>query len=209
MAFYPCLQAVSSPTPSSTPSIALVANITTSGSSTYTITENGLYLLIVSDSYQGSRSITLPSGRTPIINETIETSYGSTIVVVELQANDVVTLDATPGGWLAFSKQVYKLSNLSVVSLYGKQANNDGTYSYTVPSIGQYLVVGICFGLSTQLKQYTDETEQSTVCRSIANEVGLYAYTRIYIDEGTNIPELTLFGYDGGGVNYLALNVTY
>ena len=52
--------------------IELVENNTTSGSSSFTITEDGTYLIIVSVSHLGSRIITLPQGRTATISQDVE-----------------------------------------------------------------------------------------------------------------------------------------
>lgn len=206
MAFYPCLQAVSTPAPSTLPSINLLQSYTTSGASNYTVTENGTYMFIVSNSLSGSRSITLPQGRTAIVNEAVETTYGMTVVIVELQANDVVGLSATPDQWLAFSKQVYKIEDLTSFSVVGSQANNDGHYTYSLPSAGQYLLIGLCFG--RDVTNYYDESDVLLIPYILYNDINILTLTKICYGNLTTIPEQALYGYDGGGVCFLALSVS-
>ncbi len=189
--------------------IELVENNTTSGSSTFTITENGTYLIIVSVSHQGSKSITLPQGRTATIEQAVEVAdeghRGMTVVIADLEANDVVTLSATPSQWNAFSKQIYKLSNVSASSVYSTQAKADGNQTFSVPASGNYLVVGLCFGISSGY--YYDMTSGSIASKNVTTNVGVNAIAKVYADEGNNIPVLDLYGYDGGGAFFIAINI--
>lgn len=211
MAFYPCLQAVNTGGSSAYPHVSLVQEYTTSGASTYTITESGTYLLIVSNSLQGSRDITLPAGRTAIINENIEPTsgsiYGTTVVVVDLQANDEIILSASPGGWTAFSKQVYKLEDATISSVYGTQANIDGHYSYTLSGSGTYILVGVCFGRTTF--DYYDESSVRTCCYLGHDSPVNCTYTKVVVGTGDEIGQHDLYGYDGGGVDFIAINISY
>jgi hypothetical protein len=185
--------------------IELVENNTTSGSSTFTITEDGTYLIVVSNSYQGSRSITLPQGRTATINQDVETTYGMTIVVADLQENDVVTMSATPSTWAAFSKQIYKLTNINTGLVQNKVAKNDGSQTFSVPTSGDFLVVGLCFGRTSA--DYRDDTAETKAAKSISREVGANTNVNVYADKGENIPTLDLYGYDGGGAFFISINI--
>lgn len=188
--------------------IELVENNTTSGSSSFTITEDGTYLIIASVSYQGSRSITLPQGRTATINQDVEIAdghRGMTVVVVDLEEDDVVTISTTPSQWNAFGKLIYKLSNVSVSSVYSTQTKADGTQTFSVPTSGDYLVVGLCFGL--QSGYYYDLTEEDYATKNITTRVGVNTLSRIFADKGNNIPTLELYGNDGGGAFFIAINI--
>lgn len=189
------------------PSIQLIHNNTTSGSSTYTVTEAGTYMIIVSNSLGGSRSITLPQGRTASFNEDIETTYGSTVVIADLQANDVITMSAAPDQWVAFSKQIYKLNNLTVASVSTKDAKNDTQESYTATGSSKYMIVGICFGRT--VNDYYESTSDAQTSRNLLNRDGVNTLTHIYLDVADNTPTVILYGYDGGGVNYIRFNVAY
>ena len=190
--------------------VELLEDNTTSGSSTYTITESGTYLIVVSVSFRGTRSITLPAGRTAKINQSVEIDNdgvrGMTVVVADLQANDVVTMSATPSTWAAFSKQIYKLTNVSVTSVYSTQAKVDGTQTFSVPTSGDYLVLGLCFGL--QSGYYYDLTEETYASKNITARVGVNTLSRIFVDSGENIPTLELYGNDGGGDFFVAISLS-
>lgn len=188
--------------------IELVENNTTSGSSSFTITEDGTYLIIVSVSHQGSRIITLPQGRTATISQDVEINdghRGMSVVVADLMANDVVTLSATPTNWNAFGKLIYKLSNTSVNAVYSTKSKADGTETFSVPKSGDYLVVGVCFGL--QSGYYYDLTEEDYATKNITTRVGVNTLSRIFADKGNNIPTLELYGNDGGGAFFIAINI--
>lgn len=189
------------------PSIQLVENNTTSGSSTFTVAESGTYMIIVSNSLGGSRSVTLPQGRTALFNEAIETTYGSTVVIVELQANDVITMSASPDQWVAFSKQIYKINNFAVSSVAVKDAQNDTSDSYSRTGSGKEMAIGICFG-RTSADFYESTIEYKSV-RSLMNKNGVNTITHIYIDEISNTPTIELYGFDGGGINYISFNISY
>lgn len=188
--------------------IELVENNTTSGSSTYTIEEDGTYLIIASVSHQGTRSITLPQGRTATIEQDVELNdghRGMTVVVADLEEDDVVTMVTTPSQWNAFGKLIYKLSNVSADSVYSTQAKGDGTQTFSVPTSGNYLVVGLCFGL--QSGYYYDLTEENSASKNITTRAGVNTLLRIFVDSGENIPTLELYGNDGGGDFFIALNI--
>jgi len=189
------------------PSIQLIHNNTTSGSSTYTVTEAGNYMIIVSNSLGGSRSITLPQGRTASFNEDIETTYGSTVVIAELQANDVITMSATPDQWVAFSKQIYKLDNFYVRSVSSKDAQNDTQDSYILTGNIQCMIIAICFGRT--VNDYYESTSDGHTSRNLLNREGVNTLTHIYLDVADNIPMITIYGYDGGGINYIRFAVYY
>lgn len=191
--------------------IELIEDNTTSGSSTYTITADGTYLIIASVSYQGSRSIALPQDRTATINQSVEVSGGQrgmTVVIADLQVDDVVTMSATPSSWNAFSKQIYKLNNITASSVADTDAANDTTKSFSISSTGNYLVVGLCFGLNSA--NYRDDTVYSfsKAFKGMSNKVGVNTITKVIADDATNIPELTLYGYDGGGAFYIAISIS-
>lgn len=188
--------------------IELVENNTTSGSSSFTITEDGTYLIIVSVSHQGSRSITLPQGRTATISQDVEINdghRGMSVVVVDLMANDVVTLSATPTNWNAFGKLIYKLSNTSVNAVYNTKSKADGTETFSVPTSGDYLVICVCFGLTSGY--YYDLTDEVFASKNITNRTGVNTLSRVFADKGENIPTIELYGNDGGGDFFVAISL--
>lgn len=189
------------------PSIELIENNTTSGATTHTITQNGTYMIIVSNSLGGSRSITLPQGRTALFNEDIETTYGSTVVIADLQANDVVTMSASPDQWVAFSKQIYKLNNFVVNSVSLKDAQNDISDNYTVTGNNKYMIIATCFGRT--VNDYYESTSDAKTCRSLLNKNAVNTLTHIYLDVADNTPTIVIYGYDGGGINYIRFSVSY
>ena len=194
--------------PQSQPVIIPVFSNTSSGSSTYTILEDGLYLIEVTNSYQGSRSITLPSGRTPIVNQTIDgSSRGTTIEIVELQSGDEITLSATASTWLAFSKSVFLLKNIVVSSVYDTDGVDDTTLTYnSIPSTDDYyMTIGVCFGRQTE--NYYDGTVNTQIPLEQEDFSGIMTLGSIRIDKGSNFPTLSYYGYDGGGAYLCVLSV--
>lgn len=177
------------------------------GETSYTVLEKGLYLIIVSVSYQGNKSITLPQGRTPIVNENVvvNTSIGVQCVAVNLFEGDIVTLNAQNSNWAAFSKQIYKLKGITIQSVYGTDAVQDNTLSFSVPdNDNEYMVIGTCFGGESH--KFTVNTDGTPAIKTFVG--GTETYTVIMADKGHFVPDLEMYGYDGGGVFFVGLNIT-
>lgn len=173
----------------------------TSGTTTYTIAEDGIYLIAVVYSHNGSGSYSLPSGRTPsyandfLINNT----KGAKLAVVALQTGDVVTMSATPASWSAFAKVVIKLSQ-GVTTLVDSATASDVVCNYTL-STGTGTV--LCFMASwarqangTNLYDYTPASVSTNM---IAGYVGVNTLLRIFTCDVSNFPTINTKGYDGGG----------
>lgn len=191
-----------------TPIIIPVFNSTESGISTYTVIEDGLYLIEVSNSYSGTRSITLPSGRTPIVNEAISgDSRGTTIEIVELKSGDEITLSATVSQWVSFSKNISLLRNIEVLNVYDTDYADDTTLTYnSIPSTDDYyMTIGVCFG--RQENNYYDGTVNTKIPSEQEDFSGTTTLGSIRLDKGKNFPELSYYGYDGGGAYLCVLNV--
>lgn len=185
-----------------------VFNDVSSGSSTYTVIEDGLYLIEVSNSYQGTRSITLPSGRTPIVSQTLTgDNRGLDVNIVELQKGDEVILSATASTWLAYSKSIFLLKNIEVSGVYDTDYADDITLTYdSIPSTDDfYMTVGVCFG--RERGKYYDSTVNTAIPFEQDDECGAMSLCSIRLDKGRNFPELSYYGYDGGGAYLCVLSV--
>lgn len=181
-----------------TPSITKVYDSNTSGSSSYTVLKDGLYLIINSYSYNATHSVTL--SRTPIISGYIGSDRGMTWDIVNLKKDDVVTMVNTPSSWDAFGKVIYLLENITVDSLSDSEGVDDGTAILTPPS-GNYLMVGVAMGrTSNDYSNNTDTTGFNGI--KLEDEIGVNTSIGVYY--GDDIPEGNFYGYDGGG-GYIAL----
>ena len=181
-----------------------VYNNGTSGSSSYTITEDGLYLIIASYSHNGSASITLPSGRTAILSSTVVSgARGMKWCLVELQTNDIVTMSATASSWISFSKSIYKLSNMnfgSSSSINGSRAVNDGTATLSPPNDSKKaLIFGIAEGrTSSNISNSTNKTGK-VIDAQYESTIGVNTLVALYYGTASALPTISLYGYDGGG----------
>lgn len=189
------------------PTIIPVFNNLDRGNSTYTVLEDGLYLIEVSNSYQGSRSITLPSGRTSIISQSMTgTDRGMSIEIVELKSGDEITLSATSMQWTALSKCIFLLKNIEVLSVQDTDYADDTTLAYSsIPSTDNYyMTIGVCFGAGPG--KYYDSTVDTVVPLERDDEGGNLSLCSIRFDKGKNFPTLSYYGYDGGGAYLCVLN---
>lgn len=190
------------------PTIIPVFNNLDRGNSTYTVLEDGLYLIEVSNSYQGTRSIMLPSGRTSIISQSMTgTDRGMSIEIVELKSGDVITLSATSMQWTALSKCIFLLKNIEVLSVYDTDYADDTTLTYSsVPSTeDHYMSIGVCFGAGPS--KYYDSTVDTTIPLERDDEGGNLTLCSVRLDKGKNFPTLSYYGYDGGGAYLCVLSV--
>ena len=188
-----------SPTPSN-PQIIKVYDDTTSGSSTYTVIQDGLYLIINSYSAYSTHSITLPQNRIPIVSGDVGIDRGMSWNVVELQTGDVITIETIPSDWVAFSKVIYRLEDIIVKSLANSVGVDDSTATLTPPT-GTFLMVGVSMGRTSS--DYVNNTVTTGHdCLTVEGEVGVNTTIGTYY--GNDLPEGNFYGYDGGG-GYIAL----
>ncbi len=183
---------------SKTPEIQYIFNSAQTGEETFTITENGKYLIVVSYSYNGSGSITLPSGRTPEIDESFlgNDARGFKVVIANLTAGDIVTMSNTVGDHTARAKCILKLNNISdLTTKTDSNVQNDSTVSPTVYATGKTLFIGLCCGrLGGNYYDYSRDYGGEIY----AGVIGENTLIRVvYTNDTLTIP-VYLYGYDGG-----------
>lgn len=186
-------------------SIALKYNNGTAGSSSYTIEDDGLYLVIASRSYSGTATITLPSGRTPILSKDLEQgNRGMKWRLVELLSGDIVTMSASASSWVSFSKSIYKLSNTGFNNLsstiYNNATSNDGTAQLAPPNTAnKCLLVGIAMGRTSANRRNDTVTTGKIIEAEYTGAVGVNTLVALYYGTGSDLPTIKMYGYDGGG----------
>ena len=182
--------------------ITLVYQNGTAGTSTYTIAEDGYYLIAVTFSNAGSGSITLPDGRTAAYSGDfiINSVKGTRIAVVRLYAGDVVTMSTTVAEWLANAKVVIKLP-FSVTALVDSATASDADIHYTL-STGSGTVLCVMSAWSKQLNAsgLFDLTPLDVGVNGIAGVVGTNCLLRVFTCDTADFPTIFAKGYDGGGV---------
>lgn len=188
-------------------SLTLKYSSGTAGTETYTVTENAKYMIINGWSWQGSQGVgkgvtTLPSGRTPIIDEEIinSSTFGYRLTIADLQVGDVVTMTNYNAGWVANTKLIYKLNNINPTSLIHQTTAGDGWID--VPSItgsGKALFIGACCGKTTSNIQDTSTSnlnpDDDFMLAGYTNTNFLFRITYCSIP---NMPYYKMYGYDGG-----------
>lgn len=175
------------------------------GNSNYTITEDGLYLIVVSAGYQGSLNITLPSGRTAMLNTPlIATLRKATFVVAELQEGDVVYTQANYNGpWPNSARVICKLSNVETISVNYSMIKGDSTTSPTMPTddTHRYIIFGISGGrTSANSVDYTKYNEDTP---HFSKKVGNNSTAMCEWGDLELLVKPSMYGYDGGAVSYV------
>ena len=188
----------------STPAFTLVYNNATSGTTTYSVNANGIYLIISSYSANGQGSITLPAGRTALLSQTLSSTNqrGMKWVLVELQRGDSISIYSAAGAWLAFSKAIFFLENSrfrSASELVNSTIVSDGLAQLNPPNdSNKYLVFGV--GMGRGNGNYSDNTSLTgaTVDTYEKDNIGSYTVTGLYYGTGSEMPVVKFYGYDGG-----------
>lgn len=174
----------------------------TSGTTTYTIEEDGDYLVAVIYSHNSTASYSLPSGRTPsYANDFIMGgTMGVKLAVVALQTGDVVTMSATPASWVAFAKVVIKLP-MAVDTLIDSVAINTQTVcDYTLSTgSGKILCFMTCWSRYSSGTTLYDYTAASKNIDMLAGYVGVNTLIRVFTCDVVDFPHIKAYGYDGGG----------
>lgn len=190
---------------SKTPEIQYIFNSAQTGEETFTITENGKYLIVVSYSYNGSGSITLPSGRTPEIDESVlgNDARGFKVVIANLNSGDIVTMSNTVADHTARAKCILKLNNISdLTTKTDSNIQNDSTVSPTVSTTGKTLFIGLCCGrLYGNYYDYSHNYGGEVYTGAIGENTLIRVN---YIDGVLTVP-IYLYGYDGGYGGYIVL----
>lgn len=206
MAWYRCIGG-SSPTPVVEPTLTLKYENATTGSTTYTVDSDGIYLIVVTYALAGLGSITLPSGRTAmysgdfLFTDAQNREKGTKIAVVSLEAGDVITMSATPSSsWTAFSKLVIELP-FAVTTLVDSNKVSDTNMSYTLSTgTGDILCIMTAWARQNNGTNLYDYTKPVVDSEMVAGFAGVNTMFRVFICDADNFPTITARGYDGGGV---------
>lgn len=172
----------------------------TAGSSTFTIDETGVYLLLTVYSLNGSGSITLPAGRTASYTGSvlISNAKGMVITVAELQRGDVVTMETSVSSWVANTKAVIKIPT-AVTTLVDSATAGDTDISYTLSTgSGEVLCVATAWARLLRVDNIYDISDITN--NMIAGIVDTNVYLRIFACDASDFPTIRMYGYDGGGV---------
>ena len=176
---------------------------TTSGTSTYTIVEDGIYLIAVVYSYNGTASYSLPSGRIPhYANDfIIGGTMGVKLAVATLESGDIVTMSSTPASWVAFAKVIIKLPMVVDTLIDSVSANTQGVpCEYTLSTgSGKVLCLMFCWSRFLNGTNLYDYTTLSKDIDMLAGYVGANTLMRIFTCDVTDFPHIKAYGYDGGG----------
>ena len=190
------------------PSITRVFNNTARGGNTYTIQEDGIYLILTSGGSMDASpyQISLPSGKTPLFAESglVSDNYKPySFVIADLSAGDVVTLTGDyNSSYTAMQKTIYKLSNLGInsnsVKLTLIKGNNvSAGIQYSCPNdSNHYLVFGYAGCASGRATTIEDQSSGGNPEAYISENVGIQTVTGIYYGTGTNMPTVKFKGYN-------------
>ena len=197
------------------PQMIPVANYHGSNSSVpffYTVLEDGLYLIVTSNGYTGTRSVTLPQNRTAIINQDVAPegdSRGALVVAANLQTNDEVEIiSGHGGGWQQNGCIIFLLKNITLTTVYDTEAISDNTLTYDLPSDNNYyLSIGVCMGGGIG-NFYDSIVDTSAPLLKENFLIGQNTEFVAYLETGNSTPQLSMYGYDGGGVCYCIINAT-
>lgn len=178
----------------------------------YTVLEDGLYLVVTSNGYTGARSVTLPQGRTAIINQDVAPtgdSRGALFVASYLQSGDVIDIISGYGGtWQENGCMVFLLKNIALSTVYDTDSIADDTLTCTLPSNNNYyLSLGVCMGSNIN-NFYDSITDVVAPLLKLNMLIGQNTEIVVYLNTGNLTPQLDMYGFDGGGVCYCIINAS-
>ena len=207
MAWYRCGGNSSSPTPVITPTLLKKYSNGTTGTTTFTIDEDGTYLVVVVYSHNGSGSYSLPAGRTATYSGDflVNGTKGMKLAVVDLVAGDVVSMTTSVGAWAANAKVVIKLP-FSITGLVDSSTASDAVFNYTLSTgTGTVLAVMATWARQSNGTNLYDYSEIGDDSDTLAGVVGVNTLLRVFACEVSNFPTLKAYGYDGGGTTLAVL----
>lgn len=178
------------------------------GQESYTIEDDGLYLLVAVYTHNGYGSISLPQGRTSLFNDMVGDVRGFIVNIAELQAGDIVNIIATASSWIGQTKQIFKLDSINIEGrLLFKGIGTDTRVNVYNDMLGEY-THALCIGAASA--RSLDGVADETVYKGGA----LWHYTvpvnSIVAVNYINYNEFpdhtyTYYGYDGGFGGFIAI----
>lgn len=180
-----------------------------SGTETYTIAESGLYEIFYCLTLQSAVSVTLPESANVLIERDLSISnHPVKHIVAELEAGSTVTITQTPNQWRTVMSGILKLDAISVNNVVHVDSIADSTVSFKLPNDDKYyLVIGTAVGNSVASNSTRDDTSggNPTIVKTQSAE---YARFRSVIVKGSDSPNFSFYGYDGGVAAIIAFEVS-
>lgn len=182
----------------------------TAGTESHMVTETGKYLIINGWSWQGSQGVgkgvtTLPSGVTPIIDEEIlnSSTFGYRLTIADLQVGDVVTMTNYDAGWIANTKMIFKINDISPTSvIYQSTAGDNWIDVSSIPGSGKALFIGACCGKTASNEQQVRDVSIKNASANYDYDMSGYINTNFFIRivycDIADMPHYKMYGYDGG-----------
>lgn len=193
--------------------ITRVDQYTELGNHSYTIPEDGTYLLILSSGagYDPSTvSYTLPYGRNEIVSDVVTNADGTygyqmRYMIANLKENDVIQTNTfrTAGQWAwpSMINALYKIDGYIVDPDVTCDLTRvgDGNAIYTPPNNNdKYLELGIAYSGYNMTRNDTNLTGKDPEI-VVEESVGYQSLIAMYYGEGNKLPTISMYGYNGGG----------
>ena len=183
-----------------TPPYLELIGYTTETPHTFTVSEAGIYLIMVATSYQGVGSITLPQGTTVLstIDEEVSDRRMIHARIARLYANDTIITTSNVGNWTGRIVSVIKLSEITTIQEVDVVSTADDTTTYTLPNDNnKYLVYGLAVSRTDGVSR-DDTTNTSGELDMITGDWGYNSISRVDVCRGNASPNYSFYGYDGG-----------
>lgn len=186
-------------------------NATQGSTDTFTIQEDGLYLLVLSPGCRGTLEYDL-DGRTPLSRWTFDyTERLVVVILINLYANDVITMNVsnTDNG-PSYQRTIYKLGNIKIpsadyVETVFHYASVDTTTEYTFPDDNnKYLAIGVAYA-DNQYRNDTTYIDNAEI--KLEEQPGYKQANGLYYADGHNMPHMSFYGYGYGGSAIVAWKV--
>lgn len=191
--------------------VNIVYNPASAGSSTYTIEEDGYYMISVGYCHSGYGSITLPSDRTPVIDESYISTIsggnrGSLLKLVKLYAGDAVSISfGYTGQWSGAYGFIAKTNGFEDYVVYSKNYADDEETRPNVPNDDTtYIALGFTSGRSyseswSKVNPYDSDS-------TITAQINLNSTMFCWKGKGSEYPSVREYGFNGGLVRCFVLS---
>lgn len=192
------------------------APTTAAASETYTITEDGLYVIIAGTTHKGTYTLSLPSNRTAIVSgDIVLTSSGFTrgmaYAVANLKNGDVVTIGSTPDSWVGHGRFIMKLEGIEITS--GTPVSEigvaDNMASYTIPDNSPYFLIGFaCSKPEDITKHYCKMVGDKSDTSIDIDDAGVRCDARFSYSKNGQGNIYKSYGYDGASAIIVVLSAS-
>lgn len=178
---------------SNTDSDFILKYSTAEASGSFTVAQDGVYMIVCATSHGQTHSVTIPQTATIIDTQSADLGNGRGIevTIASLSAGDTVSITQSWSNWVGRAFAIVRLESITVGSNVDFEATGDAATTVSVLGGTKHLVLGVGIGAT-----YRNDTLLSNSAMLLSGAWGNRAICALYLTDKSET--FSFYGYDGG-----------